>query len=72
MAAEPARPEPVIRNGRGHSSERPACWEKIIIIIIKIKGGTRLRKDDGEGRGKPGRGSSTCKGPFSSLSKVYP
>ena len=24
MAAEPARPEPVLRNGRGHNSERPA------------------------------------------------
>ena len=23
MAAEPARPEPVLRNGRGHNSERP-------------------------------------------------
>ena len=24
MAAEPARPEPVLRNGRGHNNERPA------------------------------------------------
>ena len=24
MAAEPARPEPVLRNRRGHNSERPA------------------------------------------------
>ena len=24
MAAEPARPKPVLRNGRGHNSERPA------------------------------------------------
>ena len=23
MAAEPARPEPVLHNGRGHNSERP-------------------------------------------------
>ena len=24
MATEPARPEPVLRDGRGHNSERPA------------------------------------------------
>ena len=35
MAAEPARPEPVLRNGRGHSSERPAYRKKIIIIKMK-------------------------------------
>ena len=28
MAAEPARPEPVLRNGRGHNSERPAYSQK--------------------------------------------
>ena len=28
MAAEPARPEPVLRNGRGHNSERPAYRKK--------------------------------------------
>ena len=28
MAAEPARPEPVLRNRRGHSSERPAYRQK--------------------------------------------
>ena len=28
MAAGPARPEPVLRNGRGHSSERPAYQKK--------------------------------------------
>ncbi|NIG60864.1 NADH dehydrogenase [Pontoporia blainvillei] len=33
MAAESAHPEPVLRNGRGHNSERPA-YRKIIIIII--------------------------------------
>ena len=28
MAPEPARPEPVLRNGRGHNSERPAYHKK--------------------------------------------
>ena len=28
VAAEPARPEPVLRNGRDHSSERPAYRKK--------------------------------------------
>ena len=28
MAAEPAHPEPVLRDGRGHSSERPAYRKK--------------------------------------------
>ena len=28
MAAEPARPEPVLHNGRGHNSERPAYHKK--------------------------------------------
>ena len=28
MAAEPARPEPVLRNGRDHNSERPAYRKK--------------------------------------------
>ena len=28
MAAEPARPEPVLRNGRGHDSERPVYRKK--------------------------------------------
>ena len=28
MAAEPARPEPVRHNGRGHGSERPAYRKK--------------------------------------------
>ena len=28
MAAEPALPEPVLRNGRGHDSERPAYRKK--------------------------------------------
>ena len=28
MVAEPARPEPVLRNGRGHNSERPAYRKK--------------------------------------------
>ena len=28
MAAEPVRPEPVLRNGRGHNSERPAYRKK--------------------------------------------
>ena len=28
MAAEPARPEPVLHNGRGHNSERPAYRKK--------------------------------------------
>ena len=37
MAAEPARPEPVLLSGRGHNSERPAYCKKI--KIKKIKGG---------------------------------
>ena len=28
MATEPARPEPVLRNGRGHNSERPVYRKK--------------------------------------------
>ena len=28
MAVEPACPEPVLRNGRGHNSERPAYRKK--------------------------------------------
>ena len=28
MAAEPAHPEPVLRSGRGHSSERPTYRKK--------------------------------------------
>ena len=28
MAAEPARLEPVLRNGRGHNRERPAYCKK--------------------------------------------
>ena len=46
MAAEPARPEPVLRNGRGHNSERPAYRKKkkkkVIIskgVIIRLGGG---------------------------------
>ena len=28
MATEPAHPEPVLRNGKGHNSERPASRKK--------------------------------------------
>ena len=35
MAAEPARPEPVLLNGRGHDSERPAYHQKKKKIITE-------------------------------------
>ncbi|XP_049569015.1 11-beta-hydroxysteroid dehydrogenase 1 isoform X2 [Orcinus orca] len=36
MAAEPACPEPVLRNGRGHSTERPAYHKKNIFYLEVI------------------------------------
>ena len=36
MAAEPARPEPVLHNGRGHNSERPAYRKKKETVVVVI------------------------------------
>uniref|UniRef100_A0A8C9BFQ8 Mediator of RNA polymerase II transcription subunit 25 von Willebrand factor type A domain-containing protein n=1 Tax=Phocoena sinus TaxID=42100 RepID=A0A8C9BFQ8_PHOSS len=38
MAAEPARPEPVLRNRRGHNSERPAYPD----VVFAIEGTANL------------------------------
>ena len=36
MAAEPVRPEPVLRNRRGHNSERPTYSKKKIMTMPQI------------------------------------
>ena len=43
MAAEPVRPEPVLRNGRGHNSERPV-YRKNKTKQSRMKGWAREKR----------------------------